>query len=839
MNRRTVPTEAKTLIIGAGITGNSLAYHLAETGREDIVLVEKGPLPDPGGSTGHASSFIMPVENSKHMTELSLESIAQYRELGVYRQSGGIEVARSDEQARELKRRMHLSKSWGVPAERLTPTEVEGKVPYIESDLIQEGFYIPDAGTCEPLRAGTLMREEAIEQGALSVFPNTEVTDIHVDDGAVSAVETSRGTIDVEEVVIAAGVWSGKLARMAGEHLPLTPAVHQLVSVGPIPFFEESSGEISYPVVRDMDSQMYERQHGNDMEVGSYAHRPMLVDVEDIPAIDETPLSPTQFPFTEGEFEEPMRRALELMPEVLDAEGSGIRHSIDGLLLETPDGSPMVGPLPSIEGLWSAAAILIKHAPAIARNLALWMTRGYPDVDRHELDLNRFHDFGRSREFTLARARESFENIYGIVHPMEQWQSARNLRQSPSHSTLSELDARFFELDGWEYPYWFESNEDLLEAYADELEGLKRPDEWDSQWWSPIILAEHLAMRDRVGLVDLCPFNIYDIVGEGALDFVQEIAVGDVDVDTGKSVYTPVLTEGGGVRADLTIVRRTDDTYRIIGGASANKQWFARRARTDPSVDMIDQSSALTTVGVWGPNSRGLLDGLAEEDMSDSSHGFAEARPITVGTVDAWALRISFVGELGWELYVPSEKGPRLWNHLREMGESHDAVPVGWGVYSGTGRMEKGFLSHGSDLEIAYDPVEAGITHHGVKDADFVGKEAYREALDGEPAARICTLTVDDHAPQRDQPRFVLGNEPVLTPDGDPIVDAKDRRSYVTSAGTGPSVGEHILYAYLPPRYASEGQSLQVEYFGDRYPVTVRSVGNEPLFDPGHSRMRG
>ena len=839
MSRGSLPAEAETLIIGAGITGNSLAYHLASAGRSDIVLLDKGPLPDPGGSTGHASSFIMPVEDSKHMTEIAQETIDQYRDLGVYTQSGGIEVARSDEQARELQRRLQLARSWGEPAEHLTPAAVEEKVPYLESDLIRGGVYVPRAGACDPLRAGTLMRESAQDRGALSVFPNTEVTDIHTSDGAVSAVETSRGTIAVDEVVLAAGVWSRKLARMAGERLPITPAVHQLVSVGPVPFFEETSGEISYPVVRDMDSQMYERQHGNDMEVGSYAHRPMLVDVEDIPAIDETPLSPTQFPLTESEFEEPMRRALELMPDVLDAEGAGVRHSIDGLLLETPDGSPMLGPFPSVEGLWSAAGVLIKHAPAIAENLALWMTRGYPEIDRHELDLNRFHDHGRSRSFTRERARESFENIYGIVHPMEQWQSARNLRQSPSHDTLSKLDARFFELDGWEYPYWFESNEDLLTEYAEELEGLWRPNDWDSRWWSPIILAEHLAMRDRVGLVDLSPFNVYDIVGDGALDFVQEIAVGELDVDPGRAVYTPALAGNGGFRADLTVVRRASDAFRVIGGASANKQWFTRRARDDPSVRMVDRTSGLTTVGVWGPASRALLDELAEEDMSDGAHGFAEARSITVGDVDGWALRLSFVGELGWEVYVPAEKGPRLWDLLRDAGDAHDAVPVGWGVYSGTGRMEKGFLSHGSDLELAYDPVEAGITHHGVKDADFIGKAAYREALAGEPDATICTLTVDDHAPQGGERRFMLGNEPVLTPAGEPIVDTSGRRSYVTSADTGPSVGEHILYAYLPPCYASEGQSLRVEYFGDDYPVTVRAVGNEPVFDPGHSRMRG
>ena len=838
MRDRSLPEATETLIVGAGITGNCLASHLAAAGRDDIVLLDKGPLPDPGGSTGHASSFLMPVENSKQMTALARDSISQYKDLGVYYRSGGIEVARSGEQHRELKRRLHTAKSWGVSAEYLSPSEVVDKVPYVNADVIEGGFYVPGAGTCDPLHAGTILRERAEQTGSLSVFANTEVTDITVTDDAVSTVETSRGSISVDEVVIASGVWSQKLARMASSQLSITPAVHQLISVGPIPLFEEESGEISYPVVRDMDAQMYERQHGNDLEVGSYAHRPMLVDVEDIPPIEEASLSPTQFPFTESEFEVAMERALELMPEILDSEGAGVRHSIDGLLLETPDGGPMLGPLPDVEGLWSAAGVLIKHAPAIAKNLAQWMTRGYTEVEFHELDLNRFHEYGQSHAFTKERARESFDNIYSVVHPKEQWQSARNLRTSPFHDRLTDLDARFFELDGWEYPQWFESNSDLLDEYETELEGLRRPNEWDSRWWSPIILAEHLAMRDRVGLVDLSLFTIFDIVGDGALDFVQEVAVGQMDTKIGKSVYTPVLAPDGGVRADLTMVRLDDDRFRVIGGGGVNKQWFARHVNDDPSVRMVDCTSSLTSIGVWGPQARALVDSLAEEDMSNESHPFATARDITIGEVDAWALRISFVGELGWEIYAPAEKGRRLWDLLWEEGMNYDAVPVGWGVYTSTGRMEKGFLSHGNDLEIEYSPIEGGLDHHGVKDADFIGKAAYRRELETGPIAEICTLTVDDHESTTGQRRFMLGNEPILTPTGDPIVDDEGRRSYVTSAGTGPMVGKHILFGYLPEEYANTGQQLQVEYFGDRYPVTVETTGGEPLFDPGHERMR-
>src|SRR6056297_573256 len=391
MSSEAVPDTAGTVIIGAGIVGNSLAYHLTKEGRDDILLVDKGPLPDPGGSTGHASNFLMPVEHSKEMTHLTRRSIEQYDDMDTFTNSGGIEVARTDERVEELKRRVQSAKAWGEPAELLTPEEVEELVPYINTDLIKAGFYSTGAGTCDPLRAGEVMRARADHEsdGGLSLSPNTEVLDLHVED-----VETDRGTVEAGEVVIAAGLWSPKIAKMAGVEIPLTPAVHQMISVGPIEFFEQFEGEINHPVVRDMDTQMYERPSGNDMEVGSYQHRPILWDVDDVPSIDEAPLSPTQPPLTDDAFEQSMADALELMPEVLDDPSAGIRHEIDGLLSEAPDGAPLLGPLQDVEGLWSCAAVWIKEAPAIGEAVAQWMTRGWSDVDLHGADVNRFYEYG-------------------------------------------------------------------------------------------------------------------------------------------------------------------------------------------------------------------------------------------------------------------------------------------------------------------------------------------------------------------------------------------------------------------------------------------------------------
>jgi glycine cleavage system aminomethyltransferase T/glycine/D-amino acid oxidase-like deaminating enzyme len=838
-----LPDHAHTVVLGAGIVGNSLVYHLAKQGREDILLVDKGPLPDPGGSTGHASNFLMPVEHSKEMTHLTRRSIEQYKDMDTFVNSGGIEVARTDERVEELKRRVQSAKSWGEPGDLLTPAEVEELVPYVNTDIVKAGFYSPGAGTCDPLRAGEVMRARAdhASEGGLTVSPNTEVLDLHVEDGAIHAVETDRGTVTADTVVIAAGLWSPKLARMAGVEIPLTPAVHQMVSVGPISYFEEYEGEISFPVVRDMDTQMYERQHGNDMEVGSYQHRPILWDVDDVLSIDEAPLSPTQPPLTDDAFEQSMENALEIVPELLDDREAGIRHEIDGLLSVTPDGAPLLGPLQDVEGLWSCAAVWIKEAPAIGEAVAQWMTRGWSDIDLHSSNVNRFKEWGTSREFVKNRAHEGYQKIYGIVHPREQWQSSRPLRTSAFYHRQDDLDARFFQAGGWERPQWYRSNEDLVRRYNEELDGLLRANEWDQRWWSPVILGEHLHMRDKVGMVGDMGFAIFDVLGPDVTAYMQQMTVGRMDVDVGTSVYTPVLAPNGGFVSDLSVVRMGENHYRVITGGSVqgpDKAHFRSHLPDDGSVQLVDRSADLCTLGVWGPDARAVVNPVTEEDMSHDAFAPYTAQHVTIGEVDAWALRISYVGEQGWEIYAPMDQAERLWDTIYEAGQDHDIRPVGMGVYGTTGRMEKGYRLYGHELELDYDPAEAGLTFHGVKEADFVGKEAYEAAIDGENAATLCTLSVDDHHSEDGERRFMQGNEPVLDANGEVLVDDEGRESYVTSAGTGPTVGEHLLMAYLPREHAEEGRQLQVEYMGDRYPVTVEVAGSRPLFDPKNERIR-
>jgi len=837
------PTRASAVIIGAGIVGNSLACHLARLGWRDLVLVDKGPMPNPGGSTGHASNFIFPIEYSKMMMELTRDSTEQYQVLGVFTQSGGIEVARTAERMAELRRRCTAAKAWGIPAQLLAPGEVRKLVPYLDEAVILGGGHFPTVGVVDSLRAGTLLREEAEQSGALRVLAGAEVLGIDVDSAGarprVRAVRTDQGDISTDTCVIACGVWSPRVAAMAGARLPLTPIVHQMISVGPVPLFAGTSGEIAFPIVRDVDTNMYERQHGGDMEVGSYAHRPIIVAPDDIPSIAEAALSPTELPFTADDFDPQLAQALELMPELLGDERVGIRYAINGLISMTPDGHPLLGETPEVKGLWSAAASWIKEGPGCGRALAEWMSGQVPTVDVHEADIARFYPCQRTTAHVQARAREGFNKMYGIVHPAEQWESGRPVRVSPVYQRERELGAVFFETAGWERPHWYAGNEMLLDRYAGRL--MPREAEWEARWWSPVINAEHLAMRDSCGLVDLSAFAVLDITGPGALATMQSLAVAQLDVPPGRVVYTSLLDEKGGFKADLTVMRLGASHFRVVtGGATgmAEKKWFTDHLPADGTAALADLTSAWTTLGLWGPRAREIMQAISDDDFSHPGFPFGTCREVEAAGITVLASRISYVGELGWELYAPMEQGATLWDALWEAGQPAGLVPVGIGVYVTTGRLEKGYRAYGNELTPDYNLAEAGMMRPRVKEHPFVGKDAYLAQRETPPVAVLCTLTVDDHRSASGELRYMLGGEPILSASGEPLIDARDRPSYVTSAGSGPSTGKHLLMAYLPAGQAQPGARLSVEYFGERYPVTVAVAGATPLFDPQNERIR-
>ena len=835
-----VPQQAKCVVIGAGIVGNSLVHHLAELGWTDIVQIDKGPLPNPGGSTGHASNFIFLTDHSREITDLTLDSVVQYKEMGVFTRSGGFEVARTEERMEELRRRMSSAKAWGIEGELVSPEFVQEHVPFLDKDQIIGAFWQPGVGVVDSLRAGTIMRERALEKGVLTVVPNVEVTDLEVADGRIRKVCTTGGDIEAETVVIACGVWSPKIADMAGVSLPLVPAVHQMISVGPCPQLAEREGEISFPIVRDMDTFCYERQHGMDMEVGSYAHRAILMEPEDIPSIEQSKLSPTELPFTSDDFDPQLEQAYELMPELLGAEGAEMRYAINGLLSLTCDGLPILGES-DVQGLWTAAAVWIKEGPGVGRAVAEWMTHGYSEIDVSHSDIARFHEHQKRREHTRLRTTESFIKTYGIIHPAEQYESDRGRRTSPMYDSQQKLGAFFFETAGWERPHWYESNADLVEQYGDAV--MPREHEWDARWWSPIINAEHLRMREAAGVIDLTAFQVFDIespAGSGsALASVQRTCVAQCDVAVGKVIYTPVLDANGGFRSDLTVMRLGDDHFRVVTGGAhgpADRKWFSDHLVEGAA--LTDVTDEVSTIGLWGPQARDILASLTDTDVSDAGFGFLTCRSIEVAGVPVLASRISYVGELGWELYVSMADAATVWEALLDTKPSHGTVPVGIGVYGTTGRIEKGYRAYGYELDGERTIVEAGMQRPKVKAADFTGKEKYLAQREEPAKTVLCTLTVEDHTSASGIKRYMLGGEPIVTRDGGTLTDGHGHHPYVTSAGSAPSLGKHVLLAYLPPEEARVGNELAVSYMEELYPVVVGSVDATPLLDPANERLR-
>ena len=835
-----VPATARVVVIGAGIVGNSLVHHLARLGWRDIVQIDKGALPNPGGSTGHASNFIFPVDHSREMTDLTLDSVRQYKELGVFTESGGYEVARTEERMEELRRRMSSAKAWGIHAELVTPDHVVERVPFLEKDKILGAFWTPSVGVVDSLRAGTLMRESALALGALTVVSTVEVIGMDVEEGRIRRVRTTGGDIEAETVVIACGVWSPKLARMAGAHIPLTPAVHQMISVGPIPQLAERPGEISFPIVRDMDTFCYERQHGADMEVGSYAHRAILHDPEDIPSIEQARLSPTEMPFTADDFDPQLEQALELMPDALGADGAEIRYAINGLLSLTPDGAadprrdargqgPLVGgrrvdqgrprhrpggggvddPRPLGDRRPPLRHRPVLPAPAHPRARAGPHRRGLQQDLRHRAP----------RRAVGQRARQ-----------------ARSRRCTPPRRPRARCSSRPSAGSG---RCGTRSNEALLGEYGDAV--LPREHEWDSRWWSPIINAEHLAMRERAGIVDLSAFAIFDVVGPGAAQAVQKIVVAQADVGEGRVIYTPVLDAKGGFRSDLTVMRLAHNRYRVVTGGAhgmADLKWFADhldRRRPDRRPDLgVHHDRAVGPEGPRHPRPPHRRRHLARRlpvpaPAAPSSSATWRCSPPGSPTSASWAGSST----CRWS------RAPGCGTCCTRRASPMARCPSASACTAPPAASRRATARTASSSTASARSSRPGMQRPKVKAADFVGRDAYVAQRDQAPQTVLCTLTVDDHTSAAGGKRYMLGGEPIRTRDGGVLTDGHGHHPYVTTAGSAPSLGKHVLMAYLPPDQAVVGNQLAVSYMEELYPVTVGSIDATPLFDPSNDRIKG
>ncbi|SFS98453.1 GcvT family protein [Halostagnicola kamekurae] len=851
-----LPDQADTVIVGAGIVGCNLAYQLTELGRDDVVVVDQGPMPTTGGSSSHAPGIMFQTSESKILSKFAKYSRNVYSELeddnGVqaYKEVGGIEVARSDERMDFLQRRVEWAESWGLPnSEILSPEEVEEKLPLVDSDAIQGGYYSPTDGQVSGVVACAALARGAMDRGATFV-PHTRTEDVETENGSVSSVITENGTIECNEVVIATNIWARQLGEKLDVHLPVTPVEHQYTMTEPLeeladnqidvsdhPLYEgykDVSGEKTdrllagpdRPILRDQDNAMYFRTHGDSYGIGSYNHEPVVPDPRELGGNEEGGEQGSVHKFTEYHMNNathpdrpdkaPRQASNELLPAT---EGKELEHKYNGMFAESPNGLPVMGPVQKYDGLWTAAAIWVTHAGGAGKALAEWMENGVPrlsdgPIDLRHCDVNRFDDHEGSWDFARDIGGEEYRIVYNIMHPKWVWTDhQRDIRRTPMYHSHKELDAELWAEAGWEEPQWFESNADLLAEYGDQI-----PDRegWEGKYWSPIEGAEALHVRNKVGLHDMTSFNKMEVVGSDAGDFVQRLCTNDMSLDIGDVRYTLMCNEEGGIRADITVTRVDDDRYLVLttGREVGNNHVAWVREQSPEDVVVNDVTSSLAAMVCTGPNARKVLSEVTDVDLSDEAFPFFTSQQFFVKNVPVTALRVSYAGELGWELYTPSEYGEQLWEHLMEAGEEYDIRPYGNGALNAL-RIEKGFRLWGEDLHTEHNPYEAGLGWATDLETDFIGKEAVVAAAEGDNIThKVACLTLDDEA------ATILPHRPIF--DGDESI------GYAHSAEYGYTVGACVVYTYLPPEYAEPGTELEILYEGERYDATVRE---EPLLD--------
>ena len=857
------PSEAEVVIVGVGgIVGSMLAYWLAELGQRNIVGLEKSTIiPSDIASTAHASDFVYNTTHDKLGCWTTAYSRKFYEDNGFFLKKGGLEICRvgDDERWEELKRKVASGKAFGTNVSLISAAEAVEKFPLLEEDSMIGAMWDPDAGLVVP-RSQEVVNfavESAKEKGALKTFTNTPATDFEIEDGKIIGVKTDKGAIKTNKVVIASGIWGPLMGDKAGVGVPLMPVEHPLLFFGPYEEIQDTEEMLVYPLLRDQGNSAYVRDtgkfHGGMLEWGYYEDKnPRLVDPEDIGNPDKTMLSDSMRYLELEEIAEPLEKAFETTP-ILSELGWDEKSSFNGLLSVTADAGSLIGESPEVRGFWLCEAVWVKDGPGCARLCAEAMVNGKTQVDMHSFDISRFYPHQKEKEFVKTRAFENSQTIYTpAVHPREPYITQREMFVSPFYEREKELGGHFEnEVAGWERALAYISNREKLDKYIKEVP--LRENEWDARHVPyDVANAEHLAMSDSVGMINLSHFPIMDIKGPDAERMLEYLSVAKVGGNTpkGKVIYTNFLDEDGGVHADLTISRLGNDSYRVVtGGADGNRDWVTLRNYRDDNglnADINIRTHDIATLGLWGPKAVEALGNFIDPNEIDiKNFPFVSAKNLTLNLsggkkVHVWAVRISYVGESGWEIYFNNNKddGLALYDSLLEVG----VVPVGIETYANSRRLEKSFRLQGADLETEYTAIEAAIQRPLVKEADFHGKAAHLAQREEDPCAILCTMTLDD-LNVSGKTRYPVGISPIIDPaTGEVPIDSKGRRAYTTGMSYCPSLKKFVVMGYLPKEIAIQGKSLLIEYFNEDgdglYPITVQIVGKGSLYDPGNERVR-
>jgi glycine cleavage system aminomethyltransferase T/glycine/D-amino acid oxidase-like deaminating enzyme len=815
---RELPQRARVVIIGGGVGGASIAYHLAELGERDVVLLERSELTS--GSTFHSAGLVGQLRSSVSLTRLMMDSVELYRTLDCgWVQCGGIRLACTPEREQEVLRQVAWAKTFGLPLELISPDGARELFPLMSTEGVRCASYLPSDGYLDPSLLTTALVDGARE-GGCRVFTHTRVTGIDVQAGGagparVRGVQTEWGPIEAEIVVNAGGMFAAELGRMAGVRVPVVPFAHEYLVTQP--FRERVPGEERrhLPTLRDPDLLIYFREEGDGLVMGGYER-------DSAPwALDEHLLDAIPADFNGRLLDEDWRRFEEIARNssrrVPAMENVKVTRLINGPEAFTPDNEFCLGES-EVGGLFVAAGFCahgLAGAGGIGRVMAEWMLAGEPSMDVWEMDIRRFGPHFRSPSYTLKRAREVYETYYDIRYPGHEREAGRPLRTSSAYPWHVEHGAAFGEKSGWERVNWYERNA------ADGKESL-RPRGWAGMHWSPAIGAEHVATRERAGLFDESSFAKLEVSGPGAADFLEGLCDNRVARDVGAITYTQMLNRRGGIECDFTVTRVEEELFSIVTGTAFGNHdlsWIRRHAPVDGSVRCVDVTARWACFALWGPRARDVLSPLTDDPLE---FAYMRMRDLAVGDVPVRALRVTFVGEHGWELYCPTEYGAGLWRELWQTGREHGLCAGGYRAIDSL-RLEKGYRVWAADITPDETPYEAGLGFCVKEEGRFVGSAALGSG-DGDraaPAKRLRCLVLAD-------PRSVaLGNEPVRVQGA--IVGR------VTSGGYGYSVERSIAYAYLPAE-VEVGAQVEVDIFGE---WVAGEVAREPLFDPKGERVRG
>ncbi|KZZ94261.1 Dimethylglycine Oxidase [Moelleriella libera RCEF 2490] len=827
-------SRRRVVIIGAGIVGVNLADELVSRGWTDITVIDQGPLSMPGGSTSHAPGLVFQTNASKTLTLFAKYTVEKFLGLekdgeACFNQVGGLEVATSPERLEELKRKHGYASSWGIDARLITAEECLEKYPLLSQDKILGGLHIPSDGLALAARAVQLLIAKTQDAG-VKYLGSTLVTGIEQSQGRVTGVVTGESTVPADVVVSCAGFWGVEVGAMAGVFVPLLPMAHQYVKTSPVPAIKgknPAANSASLPILRYQDQDLYYREHGDQIGIGYYGHRPIPVVASSLGPTPEDVNEhrmPSRLEFTPEDFDTAWALSRELLPPLNESK---ISDGFNGIFSFTPDGGPLVGQAPDLEGFHVAEAVWVTHSAGVARALAEMLTNGKSQIDMAECELTRFEEVQLTPQYVLETSQQNFVEVYDILHPLQPRDSPRNLRVSPFHSRQRELGAFFLEAGAWERPYWFQANEKLIQDLPPEWRPVER-DAWSSRYYSPIAAAEAWKTRTAVAMYDMTPLRRLEVAGPGAVSLLDRVTTGNVSRKPGAVTYTLLLDRQGGIRSDITVARIRDDLFQIGVNGPSDVAYLAREARTqttgspERSVQVRDVTGGTCCIGLWGPRARDVIARVTTDDFSDKGLRYFRLKRASIAGVPVTAMRLSYVGELGWEIYASADSGLRLWDALWHAGQPHGIVAAGRSAFNSL-RLEKGFRAWGTDMTTEHDPYEAGLAFAVKLDKKtaFVGQSALEQLAPEAVSRKLRCLTVDDGK------AVVLGKEPVFV--------KGDAAGYVTSAAFGFTVGKPVAYAYLPAT-VGEGDEVELEYFGRRIAATVTK---EPLYDPEMAKIRG